>query len=375
MGKSTDYSEGIKLIREAHGDAVAILEKWRELIGSNGEVTLTIKNGDGAEEAVTLPSIREAISRYLGGTFEEITLTDGTHTIVIGVNDNGDAVIRNPDGSAANLIAANIAASQIGPRTGDGIAVLGTTTLSGGTAQNMTIQSLRARSCQILGSEFKGNTVITGGARIEGTAYIRDARVKNLNATTVKYHKQVLKWGVTGIVDRQLLTSVNSGLWVGDPAVLERAGIFPEPTWTDCIYIPEPWESTDLEVIVHLGDQYSGMVPVANASRAITPYDAAMWPYKMYESVEGGYRIRWLPLDDQEGRVVYYRTGDTAAAGVGSPVTMCDDLQVIRALSGITASVHSERSLDPYACRRFIAMNTTETGTGAGVTDSLLYTT
>jgi hypothetical protein len=375
MGKSTDYSESIKLIREAHGDAVAILEKWRELIDTNGEVTLTIKHGDGTEEAVTLPSIREAISRYLGGTFEEITLTDGTHTIIIGVNDNGDAVIRNPDGSAANLIAANITATQIGPRTGDGIAVLGTTTLSGGTAQNMSIQSLRARSCQILGAEFKGNTTITGGARIEGTAYIRNAEVQNLNAATVKYHKQVLKWGVTGIVDAQLLTSVNDGLWVGDPAVLERAGIFPEPTWTDCIYIPDPWETTALEVVVHLGDQYSGTVPIVNESRTITPYYAAMWPYKMYERVDGGYRIRWLPLDDQEGRIVYYRTGDTAAAGVGATVTMCDDLQVISALTGITANVHSERSLDPYACRRFIAMKTTETGTGTDVTDSLLYAT
>lgn len=375
MGKSTDYSEGIKLIREAHGDAVAILEKWRELIDTNGEVTLTIKHGDGTEETVTLPSIREAISRYLVGTFEELTLTDGTHTIIIGVNDNGDAVIRNPDGSAANLIAANITASQIGPRTGDGIAVLGTTTLSGGTAQNMSIQTLRARSCQILGSEFKGNTIITGGARIEGTAYIRNAEVQNLNAATVKYHKQVLKWGVTGIVDAQLLTSVNDGLWVGDPAVLRRAGIFPEPTWTDCIYIPDPWESTNLEVVVHLGDQYSGTVPIVNESRTITPYYAAMWPYKMYEPVEGGYRIRWLPLDDHEGRVVYYRTGDTAAAGAGPTVTMCDDLQVISALTGITANVHSERSLDPYACRRFIAMKTTETGTGTDVTDSLLYTT
>lgn len=375
MGKSTDYSEGIKLIREAHGDAVAILEKWRELIGASGEVTLAIRHGDGTEETVTLPSIRAAISRYFGGTFEELTLTAGTHTIVIGVNDNGDVVIRNPDGSAANLIAANITASQIGPRTGDGIAVLGTTTLSGGTAQNMSIQGLRARSCQILGSEFKGNTVITGGASIEGTAYIRNAKVQNLNAAMVKYHKQVLKWGITGIVDGQLLTSVNDGLWVGDPAVLERAGIFPEPTWTDCIYIPERWESTDLEVVVHLGDQYSGTVPIVNESRTITPYYAAMWPYKMYERVEGGYRIRWLPLDDQEGRVVYYRTGDTAAAGVGTPVTICDDLQIISALTGITANVHSERSLDPYACRRFIAMKTTETGTGTDVTDSLLYAT
>jgi len=375
MGKSTDYSESIKLIREAHGDAVAILEKWRELIGANGEVTLTIKHGNGTEEAVTLPSIREAISRYLSGTFEEITLTDGTHTVVIGVNDNGEAVIRNPDGSAANLVVANITASQIGPRTGDGIAILGTTTLSGGTAQNMSIQSLRAHSCQILGAEFKGNTIITGNARIEGTAYIRNAEVQNLNATTVKYHKQVLKWGVTGIVDAQLLTSVSGGLWVGDPAVLERAGIFPEPTWTDCIYIPDPWETTDLEVVVYLDDQYSGAVPIVNEFRTVTPYYAAMWPYKMYEPVDGGYRIRWLPLDDQEGRIVYYRTGDTAAAGIGATVTMCDDLQVISALTGITANVHSERPLDPYACRRFIAMKTTETGTGTVVTDNLLYAT
>lgn len=66
MGKSADFSEGIKLIREAHADAVAILEKWRELIDAPGEITLTIKDADGEPRTITLPSIREAINRYLG---------------------------------------------------------------------------------------------------------------------------------------------------------------------------------------------------------------------------------------------------------------------------------------------------------------------
>ena len=373
MGKSADFSEGIKLIREAHEDAVAILEKWRELIDAPGEITLTIKDENGEPHDVTLPSIREAINRYLGGSFERITLTNGDSVVGIELDDNGQVVIRNVDSSVTNFITANLAASRIIPKGGSGISILGNTVLSGGVIQNANIQDLTAYTGQIYGAEFKGTTVISGGARITGNAAIRNATIKKLNSGLVKYRKQVLKWGVEAIVDEQLLTSVHNGLWVGDPAVLERAGIFPEPTWADCIHVPTAWPTSGLQLEVCLGDPYMGNIVITDSLATFSPCYAAMWPYKMYEAVEGGYRIRWLPLDDMEGRVTYYRTGNLATSPGSATVMMCDNLQVVSALTGMEAAVARRFVLNSYACRRFVAAMNTVLNPGVSVTDNLLF--
>lgn len=373
MGKSADFSEGIKLIQEAHADAVAILEKWRELIDAPGEITLTIKDVGGEPHNVTLPSIREAINRYLGGSFERLTLTNGNSTVVIDLDDNGQVVIHNADGTIANFIAANLAASRIIPKNGSSVSILGDTVLSGGVIQNADIRDLTAHTGQIYGAEFKGTTTISGGARITGNANIRNATIKKLNTGLVKYRKQVLKWRVEAIVDEQLVTSVNNGLWVGDPAILERAGIFPEPTWADCIYVPAAWPTSNLQLDVCLGDPYTGNVVITDSSTAFSPCYAAMWPYKMYEAVEGGYRIRWLPFDDMEGRVTYYRTGDVSASPGSATVLMCSDLQNIGTLTGTEAAVAKRLALSSYACRRFVAAMQTQVNSGAAVADSLLF--
>lgn len=373
MGKSADFSEGIKLIREAHADAVAILEKWRELIDAPGEITLTIKDADGGSHDVTLPSIREAINRYLGGSFERITLTNGDSVIVIELDDNGQVVIRNPDASAANFVAANLAASRIIPKNSNGISILGNTVLSGGVIQNANIHDLTAYTGQIYGAEFKGTTAISGGTRITGNAAIRNATIKKLNSGLVKYRKQVLKWGVEAIVDAQLITSVNNGLWVGDPAILERAGIFPEPTWADCICVPSAWPTSSLQLEVCLGDPSAGDVVITDSFTNFSPCYAAMWPYKMYEAVNGGYRIRWLPLDDMEGRVTYYRTGNVATSPGNDSVIMCDNLHVVSSLTSVDAAVGKRFALNSYACRRFVAAMQSVVNPGAIIADSLLF--
>ena len=373
MGKSADFSEGIKLIREAHADAVAILEKWRELIDAPGEITLTIKDENGEPHDVTLPSIREAINRYLGGSFERITLSSNGSTVVIELNENGQVVIRNADSAITNFITANLAASRIIPKGGSGLSILGNTVLSGGVIQNANIRDLTAYTGQIYGAEFKGTTAISGGARITGNATIRNATIKKLNSGLVKYRKQVLKWGVEAIVDEQLNTSVNNGLWVGDPAILERAGIFPEPTWADCIHVPAAWPTSGLQLEVCLGGPDMDNIVITDSFATFSPCYAAMWPYKMYEAVEGGYRIRWLPLDDMEGRVTYYRTGNLAPSVGSSTVMMCDNLQVVSSLTGMEASVEKRIALSSYACRRFVAAMTTEPHSGASVTNHLLF--
>lgn len=373
MGKSADFSEGIKLIREAHADAVAILEKWRELIDAPGEITLTIKDADGGSHDVTLPSIREAISRYLGGSFERITLTNGDSAVEISLDDNGQVVIRNAAGTVTNFISANLAASRIIPKNGGGISILGNTSLSGGDIQNAHIRDLTATSGRIYNAEFKGSTSISGGASITGNATIRNATIKKLNTGLVKYRKQVLKWGVEATVDEQLLTSVNNGLWVGDPAILERAGIFPEPTWADCIYVPAAWPTSSLQLEVCLGDPDMGNVVITDSFAAFSPCYAAMWPYKMYEAVEGGYRIRWLPFNDMEGRVTYYRTGDVSASSGSSAVMVCDDLHAVAALTGTEAAVAKRFALNSYMCRRFVAAMQTQVNPGAIVANSLLF--
>lgn len=373
MGKSADFSEGIKLIREAHADAVSILEKWRELIGAPGEITLTIKDEAGEPYNITLPSIREAIDRYLGGSFERITLSSNGMTVIIELDDNGQVVIRKPDDTAANFIAANLAASRIIPKDGSGISILGNTALSGGTIQNANIQNITAYTGQIFGAEFKGTTTISGSTRVTGSADIRNATIKNLNAGLVKYRKQVLRWGVEAIVDAQLNTSVNNGLWVGDPAILERAGIFPEPTWADCIYIPYAWPTSELAVNVCLGEPHMGEVVIADPVSPFSPFYAAMWPYKMYEEVEGGYRIRWLPLDDMEGRVTYYRTGDVSTSPMNPAVITCNDLRITSSVTGTEALVANRFVLKSYACRRFVAAMQEQASAGVSVADSLLF--
>lgn len=369
MGKSIDFSEGIRLINAAHSDSVAILQKWKDLIDAPGEVTLHIK---GVAEPVTLPSIREAISRYLGGTFAKITLNDGANSVTISLDESGKVILENADSTPANFSAANIAASRISPKTGTGISIIGNTTLSGGTVAEANIRSLSAYSCEIYGANFPGSVVISGSATITGSAYMRNATVERLNMGVVKYRKQVLKWGVEAIVDEELNGHVSGGIWAGDPAILERAGIFPEPTWVDCIYVPHAFAAADT-IGVYFGE--SGDVLINNQGMQFQPCYAAMWPYKMYEQVEGGYRIRWLPLEGMEGRVTYLRSADIGS-GIGTVVpALCTHLRVGRTGSTTTADARDWIMPSAYACRRRLADIDTETVSGVNVSNYRLFAT
>lgn len=113
MGQSADFSESIKIIQEAHADAVAILEKWRDMLEAQGEIVFSIRNSDGSTAEITLPTIREAINRYLGGVFDQITLTDGNTTVIVRLDADGNVELVNADGFPANLIVGHIAASSI----------------------------------------------------------------------------------------------------------------------------------------------------------------------------------------------------------------------------------------------------------------------
>lgn len=353
MGTSVDYSNGIAAIREAHEDSVAILEKWRELIESPGEITLQVRR-NGTVYPVTLPSIREAINRYLGGVFEKITLTTGSFEVTLQLDTNGRLTITNENSIPADLIVGDLYARSIYPAAGGTLSIPGNVSISGGTIANAEIQNLIMYGGQAYGTEFKGNTTVSGNATITGTATIRNALVERLETSVIKYRKQTLQWGVEAIVDAQLNTTTSNGLWIGSPSVLERAGIFSSPAWSDCIYVPDPFIATAEEVNVYYGATGDTKVAFAAGYR-IPPCLAAMWPYKMYEETADGYRIRWLPFDGQEKRMTYLRTGAvTAASGQVAPI-LYTSLHTAQAGGGLSAGAAGYVTAKPYACLRYIA--------------------
>lgn len=376
MGKSADFSEGIAVIREAHNDSVAILEKWRELIEGPGEVALSVKGGNGAApHTITVPSIREAISRYLGGTFEKITLTYNGLSATLSLDEAGNVVIRNADDSLGALSAHRLTVSSIVPESG-GVVFYGDTVLSGGTISRATISAVESYGGEFYNAAFKGNTAISGGAVITGNATIRNAAIAKLNTGTVNYRKQILKWGFEAIVDEQLNGSTAGGLWTGSVEALERAGITETPTWADCIHVPGAFASTAATVKVYYGTPDMGNVLVEHGGGTdFPPCYAAMWPYKMYEAVEGGYRIRWLPLDNEAGRITYLRTGNVAT-GAGQVVPgFYPYLRVVGA--GTPSSVLAPTVMTPpsYICRRLMANLDTIAETPALIVDHRLYET
>lgn len=373
MGKSADFSEGIKIIREAHADAVAILAKWRELIEAPGEVTLNLRDADGNEYTVSMPSIREAINRYLGGIFSQITLTDGNDSVIIRMNDNGEIEMIKPNRTRANLISGYVAASRIEGVTGT-LPISGRVALMGGSIQNASINSLNANASGIVNATLTGTTTISGTTRIQGSLTVKSVTTHTLNMGKVEYRKQVVKFGVEGLKTSALDAATNGDIWTGDVSVLEAAGIYSEPTWADCTYTPESiitglspnhihiyWDTPelggDLQLMGAIGADYD-----------FIPNFIATWPYKMYEQVEGGYRIRWLPLDDQIGRIHYARTGDSGSSGI-IPLKIDD----VATPTGRTARVRKMRMLQAYQCSRYIAEIEEEVNSGASVAHNMLY--
>lgn len=373
MGKSADFSEGIKIIREAHADAVAILAKWRELIEAPGEVTLNLRDADGNEYTVSMPSIREAINRYLGGIFSQITLTDGNDSVIIRMNDNGEIEMIKPNRTRANLISGYVAASRIEGVTGT-LPISGRVALMGGSIQNASINSLNANASRIVNATLTGTTTISGTTRIQGSLTVKSVTTHTLNMGKVEYRKQVVKFGVEGLKTSALDAATNGDIWTGDVSVLEAAGIYSEPTWADCTYTPESiitglspnhihiyWDTPelggDLRLMGAIGADYD-----------FIPNFIATWPYKMYEQVEGGYRIRWLPLDDQIGRIHYARTGDSGSSGI-IPLKIDD----VATPTGRTAQVRMMRMLQAYQCSRYIAEIEEEVNSGASVAHNMLY--
>jgi hypothetical protein len=160
--------------------------------------------------------------------------------------------------------------------------------------------------------------------------------------------------------------------------VLERAGIKSEPTWSDCIYIPGLFNSSANKVNIYWGTPDEGETPVTDAVGGGTDFSTtimAMWPYKMYEAVNGGYRIRWLPLDDQAHRIMYVRSGDVSAqAGHSSPVIPVKITDASTA-TGRTVTLAARRMVASYECRRFIADTETTSAPGSGVSTNYLFPT
>lgn len=373
MGKSADFSEGIKIIREAHADAVAILAKWRELIEAPGEVTLNLRDADGNEYTVSMPSIREAINRYLGGIFSQITLTDGNDSVIIRMNDSGEIEMIKPNRTRANLISGYVAASRLQGVNGT-LPISGSVALLGGSIQNASINSLNANASRIVNATLTGTTTISGTTRIQGSLTVKSVTTHTLNMGKVEYRKQVVKFGVEGLRTGNLDAATNGDIWTGDVSVLEAAGIYSEPTWADCTYTPESiitglstnhihiyWDTPemggDLQLMGAIGTSYD-----------FIPNFIATWPYKMYEQVEGGYRIRWLPLDDQIGRIHYARTGDSGSTGI-IPLKIDD----VSTPTGREVQVRMLRMLQTYQCSRFMAEIEEETNPGASVTHNMLY--
>ncbi len=377
MGQSADFSESIKIIQEAHADAVAILEKWRDMLEAQGEIVFSIRNSDGSTAEITLPTIREAINRYLGGVFDQITLTDGNTTVIVRLDANGNVELVNGDGYPANLIVGHIAASSITGATGQ-LYIRGSVNLANAVISNGQVRDLSVYGAQINGAVFSGPALITGGTRITGNATIRNATIQNLDAGTVRYRKQVLRWGMESHVDSTIEGPVSGGLWTGDVSVLERAGIKSEPTWSDCIYIPELFNSSSNKVNIYWGTPDEGETPVTDVMGGGTDFSTtimAMWPYKMYEAVNGGFRIRWLPLDDQAHRIMYARSGDMSAqAGYSSPVIPVKITDASTA-TGRTVTLMARRMVASYECRRFIADTEATSASGSGITTNYLFAT
>ena len=373
MGKSADFSEGIKLIREAHADAVAILAKWRELIEAPGEVTLNLRDAEGVEYTVTMPSIREAINRYLGSIFSQLTLTDENDSVIIRMNDRGEIEMVQPDETRANLIAGYVAASRLEGVNGT-LPISGRVALWDGSIQNASIKSLDANESRIVNATLTGTTTISGTTRIQGSLTVKSATMNTLNMGKIEYRKQVVKFGVKGLRTSALDASTNGDIWTGDVSVLEAAGIYSEPTWSDCTYTPAaiiPPLSGNLIHIYWDTPEIGGDLMLMNGTSSydFTPNFVATWPYKMYEKVDGGYRIRWLPLDNQiVGRIHYARTGDSG--GTGTMPIQIDDAS---SSTGRTPYIKTWRSLRAYQCSRFMAEVEQEVNPGASVTHNLLY--
>lgn len=363
MGKSADFSEGIKIIREAHDDAGAILSKWRELIESPGDVTLRVKGSDGEYHDVVMPSIRSAITKYLGSTFESITLDDGHHKVIIRLTSSGTIELVNGSELPANVSAASIIASTISGRGGN-LTLIGNVQMNGGSISGAEFQDLNANTCQIYGSEFRGQTTISGGATITGSATIHNATVESLNAGIIQYRKQVLDWAHEGTVDSQIAGPVSGGLWTGDVATLERAGIGSAPTWSDCQYIPGSFAASTNTVGIYWGE--TGTMPVVDTqgNTGIATTFMALWPYKMYEKVGNSYRIRWLPFNNLGHRITYLRTGNLSGS-VYVPLAVKETTGA----SGPVAMVALQKGITAYNCRRLIS----DLETDSGETVSRLY--
>ena len=341
---AADFSEGIKLIREAHSDSVAILERWRELIELPGELVLNVKDENGQVVPHTLPTIKEAIDRYLGGIFSRITLTDGTNSVILRLNPNGSLELVNTDDSPANMTAMIVAANTIRGAQGD-VRLEGNVYLQGGSVQNMELQEVTVGNARIYNAQFNGQLTVDGDTEIHNAA-IHNATVGDLEAGLVRYHKQVLRWNRVGTITNDLIGLNNDGLWEGPVAALHAAGITDTPTWMDCIYAPM-W-AAGASIKVFWGETGDTEVLNTQGQSGISSIFAAMWPYKMYEKVGLLYRIRWLPFDGMEGRAVYYRTRNVPAYYT---------LQVRRTEQGGVPSVRivSQNQQSPYTCRRAIA--------------------
>ena len=341
---SVDFSESIKLIREAHSDSVAILEKWRELLELSGELVLNVKGENGQVVPHTVPTIKEAIDRYLGGTFSRITLTDGTNSVILRLNPNGALELVNTDNSPANMIAMTIAANTIRGAQGD-VRLEGNVYLQGGSVQNMELQEVSVGSARIYNAQFNGPLTVGGGAEIHDAA-IHNATVGDLEAGLVRYHKQVLRWSRVGTITNDLIGLSNDGLWEGPVAALTAAGIEATPTWSDCIYAPT-W-GAGATIKVFWGETGDTEVLNAQGQSGISSLFAAMWPYKMYEKVGLLYRIRWLPFDGMEGRITYYRTQN---------VPVYYSIQVRRTEQGGVTPVRTmvQRQQTRYVCQRAMA--------------------
>lgn len=373
MGKSADFSEGIKIIREAHADAVAILAKWRELIEAPGEVTLNLGDADGKEYTVSMPSIREAINRYLGDIFSQITLTDGNDSVIIRMNDSGEIEMIKPNRTRANLISGYVAASRLQGVNGT-LPISGSVALLGGSIQNASINSLNANASRIVNATLTGTTTISGTTRIQGSLTVKSVTTHTLNMGKVEYRKQVVKFGVEGLRTGNLDASTNGDIWTGNVSVLEAAGIYSEPTWSDCTYTPESiitgLSSNNIHIYwdtPEMGGDLKLMGAIGTSYDFISNF-IATWPYKMYEQVEGGYRIRWLPLDDQIGRIHYARTGDSGSTGI-IPLKIDD----VSTPTGREVQVRMLRMLQTYQCSRFMAEIEEEVNPGASVTHNMLY--
>lgn len=373
MGKSADFSEGIKIIREAHADAVAILAKWRELIEAPGKVTLNLGDADGKEYTVSMPSIREAINRYLGGIFSQITLTDGNDSVIIRMNDSGEIEMIKPNRTRANLISGYVAASRLQGVNGT-LPISGSVALLGGSIQNASINSLNANASRIVNATLTGTTTISGTTRIQGSLTVKSVTTHTLNMGKVEYRKQVVKFGVEGLRTGNLDASTNGDIWTGNVSVLEAAGIYSEPTWSDCTYTPESiitgLSSNNIHIYwdtPEMGGDLKLMGAIGTSYDFISNF-IATWPYKMYEQVEGGYRIRWLPLDDQIGRIHYARTGDSGSTGI-IPLKIDD----VSTPTGREVQVRMLRMLQTYQCSRFMAEIEEEVNPGASVTHNMLY--